>query len=131
MKNQRSKALIFLAALASLTLTGCGVNQRLENSLKVSPGMDKQQVVAAMGDEPVATEFSGSLEEWHYCNTGMNGISKYVAIFFDSGRVIAMKPYSVVERDAGGNAFAVCEEFIKMGSYQEPDVVKEYRIKYR
>ena len=63
--------------------------------------------------------------------TGTNGVSKYVAVFFNEGKVIAMKPYSVVERDEGGNAFAVCEDFIKKGDYREPDVVREYRLKLR
>ena len=120
-----------LAAGIALFILGCGSQQKLENSYSVSPGMTKQQVIGTMGDTPVATEFYGQLEEWHYCDTGMNGISKYVAVYFNEGRVYAMKPYSVVEAREGGNAWAVCEEFIKKGDYREPEIVREYRIKYR
>ena len=93
-----------LALGAALLMAGCGSQQKLENSFSVSPGMTKQEVIETMGDVPVATEFYGQLEEWHYCDTGMNGISKYVAIYFQGGRVYAMKPYSVVERDEGGKS---------------------------
>ena len=93
--------------------------------------MNKQEVLATMGDTPFASEFYGQLEEWHYCDTGMNGVSKYVANYFRDGKVFAMKPYSVVEKAEGGSAFAVCEEFIKKGDYREPDIVREYRVKYR
>ena len=120
-------AWLFLCA----ALVGCGSQQKLENSYAIAPGMTKKQVVEIMADEPVATEFYGSLEEWHYCDTGMNGISKYVAIYFKDGQVYAMKPYSVVEKEEGGNSFAVCEEFVKKGDYREPDVVAEYKIKFR
>ena len=53
-----------------------------------------------------------SLKEWHFCNTGMNGVSRYVAVFFDEGKVFAMKPYSVLMK---GVEFPGCEEFIKRG----------------
>ena len=56
-----------LTLLLLLAVTACGVNQKLENSYAISPGMTKQAVVAAMGDTPVATEFYGQMEEWHYC----------------------------------------------------------------
>lgn len=122
----------FVGAMSIMTLVaGCGVNQRLENSFQISNGMTKADVLRIMEDNPVANEFNGDLEEWHFCNTGMNGVSKYVAVYFNQGRVFAMKPYSVVEKDEGGNAFAVCEEFVKKGDYKEPDVVREYRIRYR
>ena len=124
------KPIITLFILSGV-LVGCGVNQRLENSFQISNGMTKADVLRIMEDNPVANEFNGDLEEWHFCNTGMNGVSKYVAVYFNKGRVFAMKPYSVVEKDAGGNAFAVCEEFIKKGDYKEPDAVREYRIRYR
>ena len=120
-----------LLGVVVAVMAGCGSQQKLENSFSVSPGMTKQEVIETMGDVPVATEFYGQLEEWHYCDTGMNGISKYVAIYFQGGRVYAMKPYSVVERDEGGNSLAVCEEFIKKGDYREPDIVREYRVRYR
>ena len=112
-------------------VSACGAQQKLGNSFMVSPGMTKSQVVTTMGDTPVASQFEGALEEWHYCNTGKNGVSTYVAIYFESGRVLAMKPYSVVEKHEGGNAFAVCEEFIKKGNYNEPEIVSEYRVKFR
>ena len=119
----------FLIAILAISFSGCGANQQLENARGIAAGMSKQNVRSVMGDDPVATEFYGKLEEWHFCNTGMNGVSRYVAVFFDEGKVFAMKPYSVVEKEAGGSSFAVCEEFIKKGDYREPDIVREYRVR--
>lgn len=115
--------------IAVLFLVACGVNQPLENAISISPGMTKGDVLDIMGSPPVSNDFYGNLEEWHFCNTGMTGVSKYVAVFFKEGRVFSMKRYSVVERDAGGDAFAVCENFVKKGDYREPDEVREYRIR--
>ena len=129
MKNQRSKALIFAGALASALLTGCGTVQNLDNSLMISPGMTKQQVVSTMGENPIKTEFDGPLEEWHYCKTGV-GADEFIAVYFAEGRVIAMKPYTVTQKDAQWENGA-CEIFVKMGNFREPDAVREYRIKYR
>ena len=118
-------------SIVAILITGCGANQRVENSFQISNGMSQPEVLNIMRDSPAASEFNGALEEWHFCNTGLNGISRYVAVFFENGRVFAMKPYTVVEKDEGGGSFAVCENFIKKGNYKEPDVVREYRIRYR
>ena len=117
--------------IAVLFLAACGVNQPLENAINISPGMTKGDVLSIMGSPPVSNDFYGDLEEWHFCNTGMNGVSKYVAVFFKEGSVFSMKRYSVVERDEGGDSFAVCEDFVKKGDYREPGEVREYRVRYR
>ena len=116
----------FLIAILAISFSGCGANQQLENARGIAAGMSKQNVRSVMGDDPVATEFYGKLEEWHFCNTGMNGVSRYVAVFFDEGKVFAMKPYSVLMK---GVEFPGCEEFIKRGDYREPEIVREYRVR--
>ncbi len=115
------------AAIVTLMLiTSCGVNQRLDNSLLISPGMTKGQVLSVMGEKPVKTEFSGAVEEWHYCKTG-NKADQFIAVFFSEGKTIAMRPYTVTLSDTKG-ATGSCEIFVKMGSYREPSEVKELRL---
>lgn len=112
-------------------LVGCGVSQNIEQSFMVSLGMTKREVIVTMGDNPVASGFNGRAEEWHYCKTGSNGVSRYVASYFDQGRVFAMKPYSVVEAAEGGNSFVACQNFVMKDDYREAGVVREYRLKVR
>lgn len=120
-------------ALSVMTLVAaCGVNQRLENSFQISNGMTKAEILRIMESKPVANEFYGDLDEWHFCSSDFNGeVGKYVAVFFEKGRVFAVKSYSAVFLDEGGSLYAGCENFVKKGNYKEPDVVREYRIRYR
>ena len=114
---------------AVLITAGCGVNQSVEQAFQISNGMTKSEVLNVMGAYPVANEFHGSLEEWHFCKSG--SISKFVAVFFDNGRVFAMKPYNVMLRNEGGESLDSCDGYIKKGNYKEPDIVREYRVRYR
>ena len=117
----------FVGAMFTLTLVAaCGVNQRLDNALLISPGMTKEKVIAIMGAKPVKTEFSGAVEEWHYCKTGRRA-DQFVAVFFTEGRAVAMRPYTVTLSDAKG-ATGSCEIFVKMGNYREPAEVRELRV---
>jgi hypothetical protein len=88
--------------------------------------MNKKEVLDTMGSRPVASEFTGELEEWHFCKQNFNNSRDYVSVFFVSGSVIAMKQYGVDR-----NSRETCASSIKGGSYKEPDVVKEYRLKVR
>lgn len=99
---------------------------KIDNAFLLSPGMNKKEVLDTMGSRPVASEFTGELEEWHFCKENFSGSKDFVSVFFVSGKVIAMKQYGV-ERSAKGT----CKSKIKGGSYKEPDVVKEYRLKVR
>jgi len=100
---------------------------KIENAFLLSPNMTKKEVFETMGGKPTASEFTGDLEEWHYCKSryGNNPSYEFVSVFFVSGSVIAMKQYGVV-----GHGIS-CNSGIKGGSYREPDVVKEYRLKLR
>jgi len=80
-----------------------------------------------MGGRPVKAEFSKNIEEWHFCNTGY-GSDEFIAVYFADGGLIAMKPYTVTLRDAGG-ATGTCDIFVKMGNYREPSTVREYRLR--
>jgi hypothetical protein len=118
---------IALAALIALASNGAMAKVDLDNSFLLSGGMTQKQVLETMGGKPTDSEFLGDLAEWHYCKRGWpNKDISYTTVFFYKGQVIGMKEYGVDE-DVGGN----CQTNIKGGSYQEPDVVKEYRIKYR
>lgn len=100
---------------------------KIDNAFLLSPNMTKEEVLETMGGKPTASEFTGDLEEWHYCKSryGNNPSYEYVSVFFVNGSVIAMKQYGVV-----GHGIS-CNSGIKGGSYREPDVVKEYRLNYR
>lgn len=121
------KPIIALIAV-SAALSACGTQQPIEKAFQLSPGMSKQDVIAVMGN-PAKNEFDRGVEEWHYCKTGQ-GEDEMVAVFFSDGEVIAMKPYTVTLRDAGG-ATGSCEKFVKMGNYREPSSVREYRVKFQ
>lgn len=95
----------------------------LQNAFLLSPGMSKQEVMDTLGGRPTTAEFIGELEEWHYCTTGFSK-DKFAAVYFFKGELYAMKEYRV--RVNGS-----CEKGLKGGTYSEPDVVKEYRIKYQ
>ena len=119
----------FLAVfLIMIFLCGCSTHQRLDNSLLISPGMTKQQVLGVMGDKPIRNEFSRSVHEWHYCSTGQYA-DAFIVVFFSEGKVIAMRPYTVTSRDAKGAAGS-CELFVKMGNYREPEEVRELRVNF-
>ena len=116
---------ITLAALIALASNGAMAKVELDNSFLLSGGMTQKQVLETMGGKPTDSEFLGDLAEWHYCKRSfMSGRFDYTTVFFFKGEVIGMKQYGTGDRGD-------CQTNIKGGSYQEPDVVKEYRIKYR
>ena len=118
---------VTLAALIALASNGAMAKVDLDNSFLLSGGMTQKQVLDTMGGKPTDSEFLGDLAEWHYCKkNSWNGKYSYTTVFFFKGEVIGMKQYGV-EKTNWGN----CQTNIKGGSYQEPAVVKEYRIKYR
>jgi len=86
--------------------------------------MTKKEVTAIMG-APIKSDFSGGVEEWHYCKTGFS-TDEYLALFFYEGRLIEKRNYTVTSVDVGGVS-GTCEKFIKRGNYKEPDVVAEIR----
>lgn len=100
---------------------------KIENAFLLSPNMSKKEVLETMGSRPIASEFTGELEEWHFCKEAFGGDKEYVSVFFLSGKVIAMKQYGT----EGGRNAGTCKSKIKGGSYREPDVVREYRLKVR
>lgn len=97
----------------------------LDNSFMLSPGMSKQEVLEVMGGRPKHSEFVADLAEWHFCKHPFSGPLEYTTVFFFQDKVIGMKEYGV-RRSKGS-----CVDNIKGGSYREPDIVREYRIKYQ
>lgn len=100
------------------------VSQNLAASNRLAPGMTKEQVLAIMG-APIKSDFRGSVEEWHYCKTGI-GLDEFVALFFHENALFEKSNYTVTMADVGG-VTGSCEKFIKMGNYREPDKVFELR----
>lgn len=109
-----------------LCLIGCGVQQNLNVSYKLSPGMTKSEVESIMG-APIKSDFKQNVEEWHYCKTGMSS-DQFLALFFFDGKLIEKLNYTVTIADTRG-ATGSCESFIKMGNYREPDKVLEIRMR--
>lgn len=116
-----------LLAFVPFFLISCVVQQNLNDSYKLNPGMSKDEVVAILG-RPIQDDFNRNVEEWHYCKTGFNS-DQYLALFFYEGKLLAKKNYSVTLNDARG-VTGSCENFIKRGSYREPDEVREVRLIY-
>ena len=117
------KYLAIILALASSTAVA---KVDLDNSFMLSPGMSKQEVLDTMGGKPNDSEFVGSLSEWHFCKKDyMSKRFSYTSVFFHENKAIAMKEYGVKANNGS------CASNIKGGSYREPDVVREYRIKYQ
>lgn len=99
----------------------------MSQSYLLSEGMTMLQVQEIMG-VPCASELSKGVTEWHYCSTGFNA-DEFVACFFEDGKLIAIKNYTVTIADTGGVGGS-CNKFIKRGTYQEPDVVIAIRSRY-
>ena len=118
---------LILALTLLATISACSTTQEVDNALMLSPGMTKQEVISVMGSKPVKAEFSGNVEEWHYCDTGSSS-DEFVAVYFHEGSVVAMKPYLVTIRDTQG-VTGSCERFVRMGNYREPEAVREYRFR--
>ena len=99
-------------------------SSKLANSIRVSPGMSKTEVMNIMGG-PNASEFDRNVEEWHYCATGY-GSDKFVAFFFHNGNVVSKVSYTVTANDTG-MVFGHCSNFIKRGTFVMPSKVIEIR----
>lgn len=117
--------------IITLILFSCGVSQNylqqnLEVSYQLNPGMSKVEVQQIMGP-PAKSDFSKNVEEWHYCKTG-TGSDEFIALFFFEGKLIEKLNYTVTIADTRG-ATGSCEKFIKMGNYREPNKVIEIRMR--
>jgi len=113
---------------ACLLLSSCGTMQDVSRAALLSNGMSKSEVSEIMG-LPVRSEFSGDLEEWHYCSTSqgvMSTADTFVALFFDRGTLFESRYYTVTLSDTRG-VYGDCSSFIKQGNYTEPDAVLEVR----
>lgn len=119
--------------------SGCAsvqyTNQNLGNAARLAPGMNKAAVLNIMGN-PIKTEFSQNVEEWHYCKTGLCSgrgcvaTDEFVVLFFNNNMLVASRNYSVSSSDVDG-ALGSCELFIKKGNYREPEAVTELRVRVR
>lgn len=116
---------VLLIALASCTPT---VYTKLDmtKALLLTPEMSKTEVIETMG-QPVLSDFSQGVEEWHYCNTGKRG-DEYVALWFHDGKLVEKLNYTVTATSGGG--YGDCKMFVKRGTYVVPDVVITLREGY-
>ena len=119
----------FLLILIPLVISACGTtaNMAMSQAYRIYEGMSMDEVVEIMGT-PCASELNKGVNEWHYCSTGLMA-DEFVAVYFEKGRVIAVKNYTVTSMDVDG-ASGNCRKFIKRGTYKEPDVVIAIRSRY-
>lgn len=62
------------------------------NSLKVSPGDNKDFVLQVMGT-PDDRQFKGSLEVWQYGMVVSIGVCDYTIFWFENGKVFGLTSY--------------------------------------
>ena len=123
----RRAQLIGLAVPLLLTILSCGARQDVSRAAGIRPGMSPEEVTRIMGADPARSEFGDGVLEWHYCRTGMS-VDQFVVFFFVNDAVIESRNYSVTTRDVGSSRGS-CENFVKMGNYEEPDRVTEIRLR--
>ena len=98
----------------------------MTKGLLLSPEMSKSKVIEVMG-QPILSDFSEGVEEWHYCNTGTGG-DQYIALWFHDGKLVEKLNYTVTASSGGGTGD--CKLFVKRGTYVVPDVVVTLRAGY-
>jgi hypothetical protein len=118
------KKIVFIMAFICL-LTSCGVQQNLNRANRLRSGMSMDEVERIMG-YPAVSDFYRDVEEWHYCKTGFYS-DRMLALFFYRENLIAKRFYSVSLRDGG--SYGSCESNVRRGSYREPDIVTEIRLR--
>jgi len=112
------KKLILILMISNLFM-GCTsimfTTHNLSKSSKVRAGMPTDEVLKIMG-EPVVSELTKNVEEWHYCKTGSE--DRFLAMFFVDGKLVAKKYY------LGKSDFGDCSLFVKTGDYKIPPQVQ-------
>lgn len=119
MKIMRVCALFF-----SLFLVACAAPQLIANSVEISPGQTKQDVVKILGP-PENRQFQGRNEAWQYCETDMTGFSgdDYVVVWFFDGVVTGMNNYK-------NTLIGGCEMFFRDIRWEDaPDSTIEIRVR--
>lgn len=111
------KKILFVSIV--FLMVGCITTNNLSSSYKLTRGMSKDDIISILGP-PVKSDFYKDIDEWHYCSTGFSS-DTYLALFFLNDTLIAKKSYDVYGMSGS------CENFIKRGTYSEPDVVVEIR----
>jgi hypothetical protein len=108
-------------------LASCKVNQHIEKSEDLRPGMTMEEVEEEMYNDPIKTDFYKNIVECHYCNTSKRA-SEYVVLYFLDGKLYEKRNYSVLSNEIKGNRGS-CEKFVKMGNFKEPNTITEIRLK--
>lgn len=109
-KNPLFPALLFAALVSAATL-GCGASQPPARPLlaalpQLRPGMTQPEVTALLG-EPLRSEFSWSMEAWHYCRPAEPENELAVIVFLD-GKVIEARG----QRATGSGSTGDCRSLL-------------------
>lgn len=122
--------LVTLSLVTSLSLFffGCSSYHKydLSKTMTVRAGDNQETVLKKLGN-PVADELADGITTLHYCTTGY-GSDRFVAIYLKDNFVIAKKNYTVTIDDTNG-VTGPCFNFVKRGSYIEPETIIQLRSK--
>lgn len=83
------KLLILFSAFLCSLFIGCSASK---NSVKVNPGMNKNEVLEIMGT-PGNRQFNGTREAWQYCDLKSDTENEYVVIWFNDNKVTGLTTY--------------------------------------
>jgi outer membrane protein assembly factor BamE (lipoprotein component of BamABCDE complex) len=84
------KKIILVSLFILFLIPGCSASY---NSVKVNPGMNRDEVIQLMGN-PGNRQFNGNREAWQYCDMkAEDKENEYVVIWFDEGKVTGLTTY--------------------------------------
>jgi hypothetical protein len=103
-----------------LTLSACGSSQLMTESLKISQGQTKDEVLSLLGP-PGNRQFQGKDEAWQWCSTGMS-TDDFLVVWFYDGYVTGITTYK------NSIGFGSCDQFYRTVRWEDaPDRTIEIR----
>jgi len=105
----------YTVLLFGLVLAGCATSGLVRNSMLVSAGQTKQEVLDTLGT-PKDRQFSGKNEAWQYCRTSFDlSPDDFVTVWFYDGQVTGVNTYK--NTDIG-----MCDSFLREVKWEDaPD----------
>lgn len=77
------KQAIYTLIIFSMILCGCSSGELMKQSLMITPGQSKEDVLSFLGP-PGNRQFQGKDEAWQWCSTGMSTDDFLVVWFYDN-----------------------------------------------
>jgi hypothetical protein len=111
------KILTLILISSTLMIASCA--NVATKSLDLEPGMSKSQLKSLMGT-PGDRQFSGNVEAWQYCDTGMMK-DEYLIVWLANNQVVETQRYE--------NAYSIgmCSSYKTINWEDAPDKIVEIR----